>query len=159
MLRLLVIVLLAANVLFFGYSRGWFDGLGDGWFGGSGLRALGDRDPERLTRQVRPETIVLMPMNAASATASNQVDGETCLEAGPIGAADAALAEAALRGVLAPGAWIDRSVEAGDGGAAPLAHSYRVPRADSATAARLMALRLDPSGHGFSVCAKSEPAR
>ena len=40
-------VLLAANLLFFGFTRGWFDGL-------LGLQSLGDREPERIANQVRP---------------------------------------------------------------------------------------------------------
>jgi hypothetical protein len=152
MLRFLAVVLLAANVLFFGFTRGWFDGLS------SSVRSTGDREPERLSEQVRPNSIVLMPMSAASAIKSG-TDATTCLEAGPIAAADSALAEAALRGVLPPGAWIDSRVETPVGAAIVVTHSYRVLHADAATAPRLAALKLDASGHAFSACAASQPGR
>lgn len=57
-MRALLAALIVANVLFFAYSRGWLDSFG--------LRSLGDREPERLDRQVRPETIRILPMSAAS---------------------------------------------------------------------------------------------
>ncbi len=53
-------VLVAANLLFFVFSRGWLDGIG-------GIDSLGGREPGRLAAQVRPETIRLLPMAAASA--------------------------------------------------------------------------------------------
>jgi len=109
MLRLLVVALLAANLLFYAWTQGWLDDV-------VGARAAGDREPERMTRQVKPELIrVLSPPSAASAVAK-----ATCLEAGPfaadeIGGADAAL-QAALPGELRsnvatvkldrPGQWI-----------------------------------------------------
>ena len=52
--------LVAANLLFFVFTLGWFNGIG-------GINSLGDRDPARLALQVRPETIRLLPMAAASA--------------------------------------------------------------------------------------------
>ena len=146
MLRLLLLVLVAANLLFFGFSRGWFDGV-------FGLRAIGDREPERIASQVRPETIVLMPMPAASAGADR-----ACLEAGPVAAADSAAAEATLRAALPGGGWVAVRNETAGAGAA-VSHTYRVVDADPETATRLAALRLDASGRGFSPCAKSEPAR
>ena len=151
MLRFLAIVLLAGNLLFFGFTRGWFDGM-------FGMHALGDREPERLAAQVRPGSIVLTPM-PASGVAGRSVDAVTCLEAGPVSAADAPVAEAALRGVLAPSAWVDNRVEAPNGFTTVVTHTYRVPSADATTASRLAALRLDPSGHAFSACAASAPAR
>ena len=58
MLRLLVIALVIANLLFFGWSRGWLDGV-------VGAPASGERDPQRLVNQVRPEVIRLWPGEAA----------------------------------------------------------------------------------------------
>jgi hypothetical protein len=111
MLRLLVVALLAANLLFYGWTQGWLDDV-------VGVRAAGDREPERMTRQVKPELIRVLPsQSAASAIAKATA---TCLEAGPfaadeIGGADAALQAALpgeLRGNVAtvkldkPGQWI-----------------------------------------------------
>jgi hypothetical protein len=152
MLRFLVLLLLAANLLFFGFTRGWFDGM-------FGLSSIGDREPERVASQVRPNTVVLISMGAASAASAAARSG--CLEAGPIVAADAATAETALRTVLAPGAWIDNRTESVIGGASVVVtHTYRVGNIDAAIAARLAALKLDASGHTFSACAKTaDPTR
>lgn len=111
MLRLLVVALLAANLLFYAWTQGWLDDV-------VGVRAAGDREPERLTRQVKPELIRVLPPQSSASTAAKM--GATCLEAGPfaadeIGGADAAL-QAALPGELRsnvatvkldkPGQWI-----------------------------------------------------
>jgi hypothetical protein len=161
MLRFLAVLLVAGNLLFFGFTSGWFDGV-------LGMHALGDREPERLAAQVRPQSIVLMQMPAAAAaSAAGGMTYETaavtktagCLEAGPIAAADAVLAEAALRGILPPGAWIDTRGEAPNGFTSVVTHTYRVDKADAAIAARLTALRLDPSGHSFNPCPAAVPPR
>ncbi len=150
MLKAALAAILVANLLFFGFTRGWFDGV-------LGLHSRGDREPERLANQVRPTSIVLMPMPAASGAYAAP---GTCLEAGPIAAGEAAVAEAALRAVLPAGAWVDLRSESTSGGAAVVfTHTYRVGSADAATASRLATLKLDASGRGFSACAKSEPGR
>ncbi len=61
-MRALVALVLAANALFWAYHRGSLDG----WFG---LSSHGEREPERLARQVRPETLSVKP--AAAEAASN----------------------------------------------------------------------------------------
>jgi len=109
MLRLLVAALLVANLVFYAWTRGWLDDV-------VGVRAAGDREPERMARQVKPELIrILPPQSAASAVAK-----ATCLEAGPfaadaIGGADAAVQAALpaeLRSAVAtvkldkPGQWM-----------------------------------------------------
>lgn len=107
MLRLLVAALLVANLVFYAWAQGWLDEV-------VGVRAAGDREPERMARQVKPELIrVLPPQSTASTSASAKLQ---CLEAGPfaadeIGGADAAL-PAELRSSVAtvkldkPGQWI-----------------------------------------------------
>lgn len=107
MLRLLVAALLVANLVFYAWTQGWLDDV-------AGVRAAGDREPERMARQVKPELIrVLPPQSAASTSASAKLQ---CLEAGPfaadeIGGADAAL-PTELRSSVAtvkldkPGQWI-----------------------------------------------------
>jgi hypothetical protein len=148
MLRLVALAILVANLLFFGYTRGWFDGV-------FGLRSIGDREPERIAAQVQPASIVLMPMPAASAAGGA---ARSCLEAGPIAAADAATAEATLKGMLPPGGWIDIRNETAGPAATSVSHTYRVSAADATTAARLTALKLDASGRSFSACAKTSEA-
>ena len=95
MLRALIVALILANAAFFAWTQGWLDNA-------VGVRATGDREPERLLRQVRPETIRILPPNgSADASAPG-----ACLEAGPFAAAEVAAVEGALRSALpnAPGA-------------------------------------------------------
>lgn len=74
MLRLLVLVLLLANAAFYAWSQGMLDGI-------VGVRAQGDREPERLSRQVRPENVkIVSPPSAASIAAAN---APACFESGP----------------------------------------------------------------------------
>jgi len=146
-LKGLLAALIAANLLFFAFTRGWFDGV-------LGLQSNGDREPERLANQVRPASIVLMPMASAPPGTSG-----SCLESAPVAGAEAAAAEAALKGALPPGSWSDQRSESTVGTTTVVTHVYRVGNADAATAARLAGLRLDSSGRGFSACARLEPSR
>lgn len=92
MLRSLVALLLLANLLFFGWTQGWLDGVVP-------APHAGEREPWRLARQVNPQRItVLTPQAASAAIAAART---ACLEAGPffeteVGAAEAALAAAGV---------------------------------------------------------------
>ncbi len=89
MLRLFVAALLFSNLVFYAWTQGWLDDV-------VGVRATGDREPERMARQVRPELIrVLPPQSAASAVAK-----AGCLEAGPFAADEIGGADAALQAAL-----------------------------------------------------------
>jgi len=147
MLRALLLAVLVANLLFFGFTQGWFDGL-------FGLQSRGDREPERIANQVRPASIVLMPMASAPPGTSG-----SCLESAPVAATEAGSAEAALKAALPPGSWTDQRSESIVGTTTVVTHVYRVGNADPATAAKLAGLRLDSSGRGFSPCARAEPPR
>jgi hypothetical protein len=59
-LKTLVLVLLVANVGFYAWSRGWIDG----------GAANGQREPERLAKQVRPESIRILPPGSVDAPRS-----------------------------------------------------------------------------------------
>lgn len=83
MLRALLLLLLAANLAFFAWTRGWLDGA-------TGLRAQGDREPERLQVQQHPERITLVSPQGAKA-----LQARACLELGPLAG------DEALRGVQA----------------------------------------------------------
>ena len=104
MLRPLLLVLLAANLGFYAWTQGWLDAV-------VGARASGDREPERLARQVRPETVVILPPEAA---ASSVNAAPACLEAGPFSAIELAAASAALKQALpnaAEGSWAEVKTE------------------------------------------------
>ena len=116
MLRALVLLLVLANAAFFAWTQGWLDEA-------VGVRAIGDREPERLARQVHPERIRILPPHAVASSASAapaDPGALACLEAGPFGDAEVAAAEAALQAAAPnltssrwarieasqPGAWI-----------------------------------------------------
>ena len=124
MLRLLALVLIAANLGYLGWTRGWLDGVVP-W------RSTGDREPERLARQVRPDAVVLHP-KAASAPAAS-----ACVESGAYAAAEVAAARAVLAPLVPAGALTEASDTSG-------AVMLRVERADEALAGQLLALRADP---------------
>ena len=110
MLRALVLALLVlANLGFFAWRHGWLDRL-------PVPSPHADREPERLARQVRPETIrIIAPGTAlpASAPASGAAAAAlACLEAGPFTAVEAVAVEAALKGVQPPlpaDSWVDET--------------------------------------------------
>ncbi len=149
MLRLVVAVLIVANLVLFAFTRGSFDGL-------FGLSAQGDREPERLTRQVRPETIRILPASPSPSSASGAGAATACLEAGPVAEVDTAAAQAVLASVLPPGSWTDTRSEAGSSPAKSANHMYRIPAADPATVTRLLAVTLAPGGrYPFTACPAS----
>ena len=105
-MRFLVAALLIVNLGFYAWTQGWLDDV-------VGVRAAGEREPERLARQVHPELIrSLAPVEtAASSAASGPAGiegpvgqgGETasvCLQAGPFTPAEIVPAEAALLAAL-----------------------------------------------------------
>ena len=136
-----MLVLVAANLVFFAFSHGWLDGV-------LGTRSTGDREPERLGSQVRPEAITLWPARPPSQPAAPTA----CWEAGPFVLADAVNVEAILRGALPPGSWLAVRSDNTVGSAVVTTLMYRVAEADAALGARLAGLRLDPNGRGFSPC-------
>jgi hypothetical protein len=98
MLRALFVFLLLANLAFYTWTQGWLDNV-------IGVRAHGEREPERLARQVRPEVIRILTPQAVAAAASAAESRQQCLEAGPFNSTEAAAAEAALGSVLPAGTW------------------------------------------------------
>ena len=101
MLRVLALLLLLANVLFFAWTQGTLDQV-------LGVRSIGDREPEREALQVRPGDLVVV--SAASAAAAQQAPLQ-CLEAGPFSPAQIAGVELAATSAQAGLTWSRRSVE------------------------------------------------
>lgn len=104
MLRFLVLLLLAANVLFLAWTQGWLLPV-------FAPPTHGHREPERLATQVRPEAVALLAPQAASvalaqAAAASEAAQRVCLLAGPFAEAEITAAEAAMSAVQLPaGSW------------------------------------------------------
>lgn len=95
MMRALVLVLLVANLGYFAWAQGWLDGV-------TGSRATGDREPERLARQVNPDAVRLLSPNDAALSAAAPAPA-ACLEIGPFTPAELPAAEAAWQDLLPAG--------------------------------------------------------
>jgi hypothetical protein len=127
MLRSLVVILVLVNAAFYGWTQGWLDGL-------VGVRAHGDREPQRLQRQVRPEVLQILgpaataaPPGAAAApppgtvaaaaaaepppapppanAAAPAAPALVCLETAPLSAAELKAGETALKGLQPEPSW------------------------------------------------------
>lgn len=98
MLRAFVVALLLANLAFFAWTEGWLDGV-------VGVRSIGDREPERMARQVHPELVRVLSAGEAASAVSAATPLPACLEAGPFGDADIGIAQAAAQAAL-PGAGV-----------------------------------------------------
>jgi hypothetical protein len=59
-LKALVMALFAVNIVFYGWAQGWLDTAVGG-------KTTGTREPERMTRQLRPEAVRIL--GAASSAA------------------------------------------------------------------------------------------
>ncbi len=118
MLRILVIALLVGNALLLAAQFGLFDRLT-----GAASGQAPQREPERLQRQVDPQSVRILSPQAASAalaaatasatttaaqvaSAASMARAQACLEAGPFTAGEADVAQRSLRDAgLAPGSW------------------------------------------------------
>jgi len=106
MLRALVAVLVLANLVFWAWSTGALESLG--------LVPASERDPARMSQQIRPDAVrVLAPAAAASALrpASAPLIAtapvSACLEAGPFALSEIEAAEQALAAAaLAEARWV-----------------------------------------------------
>jgi hypothetical protein len=103
MLRGLLAVLLLANAVFFAWTRGALSPL-------LPPPDHGRREPERLTAQLRPETVVVLSPLAASAAVRAARDA-ACLQAGPLSDEQLAATEAVLAGAGVAAAAIRRRSE------------------------------------------------
>jgi hypothetical protein len=99
MMRVVVLILLLANLGFYAWTQGWLDAA-------LGVSALGDREPERLARQVSPQAIRILPPQPAPRVAAN-----VCMEAGPFTPAQVPAAQAVLQAALPAGGFSPVSQE------------------------------------------------
>ena len=93
MLRLLLLALIVANLGFYSWTQGWLDSV-------VGIRATGDREPERLARQLRPEAVVILPPESAAASSAATAATPACLEAGPFSPTELVAAITSLKQLL-----------------------------------------------------------
>ena len=126
MLRALVLLLILANAGFWAWRQGWLEPL----HSVIGARPEGEREPERMARQVNAQAVRLVPAEAASAPARPEASAASapteaasepvvaasaaapllCMEAGPFAPADLRVAEATLTAALPSGGWTQRTV-------------------------------------------------
>lgn len=78
MLRALLALLLVVNAAFFSWTQGWLDGV-------TGVRSIGEREPERLKKAQQVDRVSLLSPQAAAA-----LQLTACIEVGPV-KGDAAL--------------------------------------------------------------------
>lgn len=129
-MRVLVALLLLANLLFLALAQGWLQPLASLW-------PQHEREPQRLAAQLNAQSVRVLPPGVAP----------VCLQAGPFSAAEADAAEAALAQAQLPaGSWRRMPLEAPDD---PMQLWLRVEAADAALRARLQAAL---PGGGFVPC-------
>jgi hypothetical protein len=137
MLRAVLIVLLLANALVYGWTQGWFAPLVPS-------PEMAEREPQRLAAQVNPDAVSVLPEGAASAAMQAvRTAGLRCLEAGPFSDSEAGGAEAVLGAADLPaGAW-QRDVQRAAPSYIVFAGRYPEQGARSARAAELRRLKLN----------------
>jgi hypothetical protein len=91
MMRVVVLILLLANLGFYAWTQGWLDTA-------LGVSSLGDREPQRLARQVSPQAVRILPPQATPLDSRS-----VCLEAGPFTPAQVPAAQAVLQAALPAG--------------------------------------------------------
>ena len=113
MLRALVVLLIVANALFFGWTRGWLDNV-------VGIKASGDSEPERQTRQIHPERIQILGAQAAAALQKRScleyagaLDSEAALQAAQAALAKAGVTTAAASTNEVAGQWVVATIKLG----------------------------------------------
>ena len=100
MLRLLVLILILANGVYFAWSAGLLQA--------AGFAPAQQQEPQRLAQQVRPEALrVLTPQELKRVEAQVQADlaPRECLQAGPFDDAQAGVLRHALESAIPPGSW------------------------------------------------------
>ena len=106
MLRLVVLVLLLLNGLYFGWTQGWFVS--------SGLGPMVQREPQRLPQQIRPEALEILEVpadqvrpqaEASVVEAVADAPAALCLQSAPLEATQAGNLRRVLLASLPEGSW------------------------------------------------------
>lgn len=106
MLRVLVLVVFAANMVFFAWSQGWLRAV-------IAIEPQAEREPQRLQQQLRPEKLVVLDEKAlALEKARASLPPPVCLQAGPFADADLDAAKAAIAEWVPSGSWVQVAVAA-----------------------------------------------
>jgi hypothetical protein len=140
-MRMLVALLLLANLGFFALARGWLQPY-------VGLSTQHEREPQRLAAQVNPEAVRVSAVGAAASPPA-----ASCIQAGPFSAEQIEAIESGLAPALrAPTAWQRQPAEmAGD--AREPQFWLRVEQPDGALRQRLQELVATLPGSQVSACA------
>lgn len=97
MLRILVLILFLGNLLFYLWTQGLLTNL-------IGIQPGGQHEPERMSRQVHPEVIRVLPPESASAAASDAAAPDAPTSADAAASAASASASASMSGASSPAA-------------------------------------------------------
>ena len=100
MLRLLVLILLLANGLFYAWSEGWLRAYG--------FAPASVSEPQRVQQQIKPENVTLISakeVEQAQVQAQSELAAKACLQAGPFDDAQASQLRKALDASLPSGSW------------------------------------------------------
>jgi hypothetical protein len=127
MLRALVALLLLANAVFWIWSQGWLDDV-------VGVRSTGEREPQRLAQQVRPEIVRVLPGAGPAApvtpAAASAPDSGSAMQQPPPRGDDGA-APAAVAAGTTPNTAATPSAPWVEAAAAPAPASSASPSADT----------------------------
>jgi hypothetical protein len=151
MLRVLVVLLLAANALFFAWTQGWLDSVVG--------PARPEREPQRLAAQVRPELMQVLPPVGASAVPS--AASQALVSASNAAPASTAGADASVGTTSAAAASLPAAVPALPSGPKPTAPaasaSAASPSVPSAAPPVFPTSSTPPSASVVSTAASTSP--
>ncbi len=94
MLRTLVAALLLANLAFFAWTQGWLDRV-------VGVAVQGEREPERLARQIQPDVLTVVPATGAASDAAAAASAGLAASASAVASTSPSFADAAASATAA----------------------------------------------------------
>lgn len=143
MLRLIVLLLVLLNGIYFAWSQGLLRAYG--------FAPLQQSEPQRLSQQIRPEAMRILSadeLRRVEVGPQTATKAPECLQAGLFDEQQMLALRRALEGALPPGAW---SMEAGVEPARWIVYMGRYPNAEALTRKRTelanLNLRFEPLGN------------